>query len=820
MNREIGFLRRVLASNRLYQKVFGQGKGGAGKNIWIGALFALLLFPAWARGQDCSDLSRTDFNCDSVQTAADVVKLLNLVYQNINPDTCFPTVPPTLGELNCDGFRDASDVVLEFNCVFLGVGFLGPCPITNVRPTIADPRDSIIIESKIVAPVSGACASAVLRVRVFITNKDSLGNVTLPLEERSLNGDAYAVLSRPANCGTRAAPNPVFNFLYPQGPGGSQRLSNRIANFQNYHSDSPDSFLFSGFFDAIEDDLKLPPNPTRTLLLEIKFDSVTGTFGQVLFDTTRILDNTVQFVDLKGGRVPVNFVRSIVTVAAPGSLVSELYAAPRSGDPPLTVFFTAQSDGSIDQWIWYFGDGDSALVQNPVHIYQNIGDYTVTLKAIRGTDTVTIPQTNYIHVNAIHADFVGSPRGGTAPHGVNFTDLSTGAPSAWLWNFGDGTTSTGQNPMHTYADTGWFDVTLKASNLANSINTTKLLRYIRVGDKPDLQVTAYGNTRPRPGFDKYYYLRLRNLDVVPATGDTLKLVLPPQVNYLSSDPAGTLLGDTVRWITGTVTYGDTAQKFQVCVHVPDTTALGIELVAKGMIDSAAGEVVLSNNVRIDKEEVVSSVDPNDKTVQPVGCGSKRPISGTERLTYNIFFENKPSATAEAIYVLIVDTLDGKLDWSTLELGPTSHDSVLHFNFNPFNGEMTWFFDSLNLPPNVNPPEGEGFVSYSIEPRPGLSPGTVIYNQAHIRFDYNNWLAAPGAGPLDVTVAANTAGKGDMNSDLILTSSDVVLMLNCAFLGAGNCDICFADVNCDGVLTASDVVVEINGVFLGTPFPCP
>jgi hypothetical protein len=62
-------------------------------------------------------------------------------------------------------------------------------------------------------------------------------------------------------------------------------------------------------------------------------------------------------------------------------------------------------------------------------------------------------------------------------------------------------------------------------------------------------------------------------------------------------------------------------------------------------------------------------------------------------------------------------------------------------------------------------------------------------------------------------------KGDLDKDSLFTSPDVVLMLNCVFLGAGNCDLCFADVNCDGVLTSQDVVIELNSVFSGDPFPC-
>lgn len=57
-------------------------------------------------------------------------------------------------------------------------------------------------------------------------------------------------------------------------------------------------------------------------------------------------------------------------------------------------------------------------------------------------------------------------------------------------------------------------------------------------------------------------------------------------------------------------------------------------------------------------------------------------------------------------------------------------------------------------------------------------------------------------------------KGDMDGNGIYTSADLVLLLSCAFLDEGACDICFADVNCDGILTAADTVLESNKVFLG------
>ncbi len=78
----------------------------------------------------------------------------------------------------------------------------------------------------------------------------------------------------------------------------------------------------------------------------------------------------------------------------------------------------------------------------------------------------------------------------------------------------------------------------------------------------------------------------------------------------------------------------------------------------------------------------------------------------------------------------------------------------------------------------------------------------------------------GHGDSVVVYRIGCAGnKGDMNADGNITIFDVTLELNCAFLGEGDCNLCFADVNCDGALTPADVVWELIAVFLQWPFPC-
>jgi PKD repeat protein len=98
---------------------------------------------------------------------------------------------------------------------------------------------------------------------------------------------------------------------------------------------------------------------------------------------------------------------------------------------------------------------------------------------------------------ALQADFSGSPVTGAAPLTVQFTDISVGSPSSWLWNFGDGTTSTDIDPIHVYIEQGTYDVTLTITGVAGSSTTTKA-DYISVtGVSPTVTPTIVpptGNT--------------------------------------------------------------------------------------------------------------------------------------------------------------------------------------------------------------------------------------------------------------------------------------------------------------------------------------
>ncbi len=87
------------------------------------------------------------------------------------------------------------------------------------------------------------------------------------------------------------------------------------------------------------------------------------------------------------------------------------------------------------------------------------------------------------------AEFSADPTEGKAPLTVAFTDKSTGSPTSWKWSFGDGTSSTKQNPTHKYCKVGSYTVKLTATNAEGS-NTVTKTDYIKVVTKPVASFSA------------------------------------------------------------------------------------------------------------------------------------------------------------------------------------------------------------------------------------------------------------------------------------------------------------------------------------------
>ncbi|MGG9972708.1 PKD domain-containing protein [Ferruginibacter sp. SUN002] len=158
---------------------------------------------------------------------------------------------------------------------------------------------------------------------------------------------------------------------------------------------------------------------------------------------------------------------------------------------PLTVNFT-NSSTSANTYKWYFGDGDSSTVADPVHIYTKTGVFNVTLIATNSSGCAdTIRKTGLVQIVKPKLRMLGLPDSSCAPFTKTFAyaEQEIDIWNNYKWDFGDGTTSTLKTPTHTYTDPGVYTVSLSAITTDGCTDTVVMGSAIRV------------STKPTPGFD-------------------------------------------------------------------------------------------------------------------------------------------------------------------------------------------------------------------------------------------------------------------------------------------------------------------------------
>jgi len=172
--------------------------------------------------------------------------------------------------------------------------------------------------------------------------------------------------------------------------------------------------------------------------------------------------------------VPAGQLLQRISSAATSLQASYSYSPlfPKAGQP---VKFIDTSQGSPTSWRWDFGDGTRGYRQNPTHTFATSGYKKITLTVVKGSESRKTIRTVAILTGPPEASFVFSPATPGPGQAVQFTDTTTGGPTSWLWNFGDGSTSTAKNPQHAYGKAGAYLVTLRAGCSAGTMEAKKTL---------------------------------------------------------------------------------------------------------------------------------------------------------------------------------------------------------------------------------------------------------------------------------------------------------------------------------------------------------
>lgn len=229
---------------------------------------------------------------------------------------------------------------------------------------------------------------------------------------------------------------------------------------------------------------KLPPCENLTYQFTNTSTAVNGSFTNSSFawdfgdGSAQVIagTNTVSHTYAAPGTYTVRlFLRDTSFCNYPDSAVQTLRINPlvdarfsfthRSCDPDTVRFINQSLAGQ--SFIWQFDNGTVfSTVENPVYIFTAPGTYRVRLIAIDPSTCNLRDTSDYVSIVVYptpNADFDWGPNPPRTNIPVTFTNLSTGAVS-YLWDFGDGSSSTDVNPIHEYIATGHWSVLLIATN--------------------------------------------------------------------------------------------------------------------------------------------------------------------------------------------------------------------------------------------------------------------------------------------------------------------------------------------------------------------
>ena len=167
-----------------------------------------------------------------------------------------------------------------------------------------------------------------------------------------------------------------------------------------------------------------------------------------------------------------------------GELKADISASATSGRAPIDITFTSNVRGGDGAYIyaWSFGDGRTSSAANPRVQFLSGGSFDVTLQVSSGDQTVTAGPVNVRLDSDVRLACVADPGEAIAPATVSFRAAPSGGAAAYTyrWEFGDGTSSTDQSPVHTYATPGAYRQVLTVTGGGSSAVCSNI-------------VTIYGN---------------------------------------------------------------------------------------------------------------------------------------------------------------------------------------------------------------------------------------------------------------------------------------------------------------------------------------
>ena len=171
------------------------------------------------------------------------------------------------------------------------------------------------------------------------------------------------------------------------------------------------------------------------------------------------------------------------------------YNVSESCEAPLEVSFLSSSSGNIASYEWDFGDGNTSTQQNPTHVYETEGVFSVSLTVHTNSGcSHTHVKDDLIVINAFEADFVVSKASVCIGEQIQFTDASNSNLQEQLWDFGNGVVSIDANPVMQYDSPGTYTITYAAVSVAGCLSEIEYTSFITVYEELNVDFFADNET--------------------------------------------------------------------------------------------------------------------------------------------------------------------------------------------------------------------------------------------------------------------------------------------------------------------------------------
>ena len=203
-------------------------------------------------------------------------------------------------------------------------------------------------------------------------------------------------------------------------------------------------------------------------------DSYFWDFGDGLFSSESdpvhdFIDDGVYIVNLTATSICGDVTKEeIIVIANPP--VADFSADVEEGCATLTVQFNSNASNNTDDFLWTFEGGSPATSgeENPLVVFEDGGDWDVTMTVINETGDDVLQMTDFINVIGQPLSDFSYNINGNEVEFTNFSDYG----ETYIWTFGDGSSSTEEEPTHTYTADGTFTVILTVDNECGSNSTS------------------------------------------------------------------------------------------------------------------------------------------------------------------------------------------------------------------------------------------------------------------------------------------------------------------------------------------------------------